>query len=256
MTNDKTVSELIGETAAHRDRAIAEAEEKKRAMWARIPRLAEVDGVLARTGSRIMAAAAAGGDVAARVSEIERENERLLAERAQLLASRGVAEDFDKPQFDCAVCGDTGYDGSRVCACVRRKHNAYLYNKSGLGKVLAGQSFDTFELSYYSTAASRAVNGVTERENMQAIVVRCKAAAKQIGPKCVNLLLMGGTGLGKTHLSSAVAKEVINAGYAVIYDSAQNIFGEYQRRAGKLHQNGGRGGRRRRTAGGAEKRNL
>ena len=183
MTNDKTVSELIGETAAHRDRAIAEAEEKKRAMWARIPRLAEVDGVLARTGSRIMAAAAAGGDVAARVSEIERENERLLAERAQLLASRGVAEDFDKPQFDCAVCGDTGYDGSRVCACVRRKHNAYLYNKSGLGKVLAGQSFDTFELSYYSTAASRAVNGVTERENMQAIVVRCKAAAKQIGPK-------------------------------------------------------------------------
>ena len=45
MTNDKTVSELIGETAAHRDRAIAEAEEKKRAMWARIPRLAEVDGV-------------------------------------------------------------------------------------------------------------------------------------------------------------------------------------------------------------------
>ena len=228
MTNDKTVSELIGETAAHRDRAIAEAEEKKRAMWARIPRLAEVDGVLARTGSRIMAAAAAGGDVAARVSEIEGENERLLAARARSFASRGVAEDFDKPQFDCAVCGDTGYDGSRVCACVRRKHNAYLYNKSGLGKVLAGQSFDTFELSYYSTAASRAVNGVTERENMQAIVVRCKAAAKQIGPKCVNLLLMGGTGLGKTHLSSAVAKEVINAGYAVIYDSAQNIFGEYE----------------------------
>ena len=30
---------------------LPEAEEKKRAMWARIPRLAEVDGVLARTGS-------------------------------------------------------------------------------------------------------------------------------------------------------------------------------------------------------------
>ena len=79
MTNDKTVSEIIGETAANRDRAIAEAEAKRRAMWARIPRLAEMDGVLSRTGSRIMAAAAAGGDVAARVAEIERENERLLA---------------------------------------------------------------------------------------------------------------------------------------------------------------------------------
>lgn len=174
MTNDKTVSEIIGETAANRDRAIAEAEAKRRAMWARIPRLAELDGVLSRTGSRIMAAAAAGGDVAARVAEIERENERLHAERAQLLASRGVAADFDAPQFACAVCGDTGYDGSRVCECVRRKHNAYLYNKSGLGKVLAGQSFDSFELGYYSMAASRAVNGVTERENMQSIVACCK----------------------------------------------------------------------------------
>lgn len=114
MTNDKIVSELIGETAAHRDRAIAEAEEKKRAMWARIPRLAEVDGVLARTGSRIMAAAAAGGDVAARVSEIERENERLLAERAQLLASRGVAEDFDKPRLTVPSAADTAMTASRL----------------------------------------------------------------------------------------------------------------------------------------------
>ena len=63
MTNDKTVSEIIGETAANRDRAIAEAEAKRRAMWARIPRLAELDGVLSRTGSRIMAAAAAGGRI-------------------------------------------------------------------------------------------------------------------------------------------------------------------------------------------------
>ena len=43
------------------------AEAKRRAMWARIPRLAELDGVLSRTGSRIMAAAAAGGMAACRV---------------------------------------------------------------------------------------------------------------------------------------------------------------------------------------------
>ena len=94
MTNDKTVSEIIGETAANRDRAIAEAEAKRRAMWARIPRLAELDGVLSRTGSRIMAAAAAGGDVAARVAEIERETERLHAERGQRPHDLFVAAHF------------------------------------------------------------------------------------------------------------------------------------------------------------------
>ena len=42
---------------------------------------------------------------------------------------------------------------------------------------------------------------------------------------------MGGTGLGKTHLSSAVAKRVIERGYDVFYTGAVDLFSqfEYQR---------------------------
>jgi DNA replication protein DnaC len=36
--------------------------------------------------------------------------------------------------------------------------------------------------------------------------------------------MIGSTGLGKTHLSSAIAKEVLKKGYTVVYESAQNIF--------------------------------
>ena len=43
------------------------------------------------------------------------------------------------------------------------------------------------------------------------------------------LLFFGETGLGKTHLSLSIAGEVINAGYSVIYNSAQNIFNELQK---------------------------
>ena len=39
---------------------------------------------------------------------------------------------------------------------------------------------------------------------------------------------MGGTGLGKTHLSLAIANVVINRGYSVIYGTAQNILGDLQ----------------------------
>ena len=38
-----------------------------------------------------------------------------------------------------------------------------------------------------------------------------------------NLLMQGGTGLGKTHLSLAIAHEAIEKGYGVIYGSAQNM---------------------------------
>ena len=42
-----------------------------------------------------------------------------------------------------------------------------------------------------------------------------------------NLLLVGTTGTGKTHISTAIAREVISRGYDVIYDSAQNILSDF-----------------------------
>lgn len=36
--------------------------------------------------------------------------------------------------------------------------------------------------------------------------------------------MYGETGLGKTHLSLAIANEVIKKGFSVVYDSAQNLF--------------------------------
>ena len=38
------------------------------------------------------------------------------------------------------------------------------------------------------------------------------------------MFLWGGTGLGKTHLSLAIANEVLQKGYSVIYDSAINLM--------------------------------
>ena len=41
-------------------------------------------------------------------------------------------------------------------------------------------------------------------------------------------LLVGGTGLGKTHLSTSVAKSLIDNGYDVVYEIAQNIFSDFE----------------------------
>lgn len=43
-----------------------------------------------------------------------------------------------------------------------------------------------------------------------------------------NLLLIGTTGTGKTHISTAIAKEVISQGFDVLYDSVQNIINDFE----------------------------
>ena len=56
----------------------------------------------------------------------------------------------------------------------------------------------------------------------------CIGYATNFSKGAKNLLFTGGTGLGKTHLSLAIANVVINRGYSVIYGTAQNILGDLQ----------------------------
>ena len=50
-----------------------------------------------------------------------------------------------------------------------------------------------------------------------------------------NLLLTGGTGLGKTFLSAAIAREVSGKGFSVVYDTAGHIFERFNAFAHYIH---------------------
>ena len=51
-----------------------------------------------------------------------------------------------------------------------------------------------------------------------------RAFAGDFDKKKTNLLLLGGTGLGKTHLSTAIAREAIERGFDVVYETAQGLL--------------------------------
>jgi DNA replication protein DnaC len=52
----------------------------------------------------------------------------------------------------------------------------------------------------------------------------CKDYAENFIPNATGLYMYGKTGLGKTHLSLAIANEVIDKGYDVYYGSIQSIM--------------------------------
>ena len=59
---------------------------------------------------------------------------------------------------------------------------------------------------------------------MENVCAYLKHYADNFTPASKSLLMIGKTGLGKTHLSLAVANRVLDRGFNVYYDSAQGIM--------------------------------
>ena len=93
---------------------------------------------------------------------------------------------------------------------------------SGLGNLLESQSFESFDLKYYREGK--------ERDMMEKALLKCRQYAANFSDKKKNsnLLLFGSTGLGKTHLSTSIAKEVIERGCDVVYRTANNLFADFE----------------------------
>jgi DNA replication protein DnaC len=203
--------------SALREKALNEALQSTAALDEKYPDIAEIDKELSAVSSRIIAAMRSE-NCEAEMNKIKERNLCLQEERRQKLLSYGIPEDYDTPVFSCPVCGDTGYDGKTFCSCVIKMCAVDAYLSSGLGKALLDQTFENFSLKYY---------GGKSRDDMSDVLDTCIDFAQNFGTGA-NLLLTGGTGLGKTHLSSAIAQKVIDKGYTVVYESAQTVFDSYE----------------------------
>ena len=201
--------------------AEARADERRRELDARFPDVAEIDFELSRTGERIFAAIREGREgVEDRIAALRRDNEALRRRRAQLLEAYGYPADYSELKYDCTVCSDTGYVGIKMCTCMRAELTKLGYESSGLGRLMEEQSFDTFSLTYYTGE---------NRERMRYNLRSLKAFADSFGEEdSKSWLLFGATGLGKTHLSTSVAKTVLDRGYDVVYETAQNFFSDFE----------------------------
>lgn len=204
-------------------RAKEAAEKKANELRARFPELAAIDSELAETGFKIFAEATKGAaGLDERINKLRRENEELQRARAMFLESKGYPADCTSVKYECEKCSDTGFIGNKMCDCMRRSLVLAGYESSGIGKLIRTQSFETFNLKYYNQSPE-------QRKNMEHNLQVCKSYAESFSPENgENLLFCGTTGLGKTHLSTSIAKAVIESGNDVVYDTAQNIMSDFE----------------------------
>ncbi len=207
-------------------RAQEDADARRAELYAAIPSLRAMDARLSEFGLRILEAALNSGDTDEQISSLRAENERICRERAELLRRNGYPADYSDPQYECDKCRDTGYVGIKMCSCMRRALTEAGMSASGLSGLLDKQSFENFNLDYYRDDAR-------VYECMQHNFKTAKQYAEQFElsatrPIPESLLFLGGTGLGKTHLSTAIARVVIERGYDVYYNSAVGMLSDFE----------------------------
>lgn len=194
--------------------------DRKLELYAKIPALSSLDREISSVGVKVMGAALKGGDVEAAIAQMRAEHDALREKRADLLREAGYPADYTDIRYRCAACSDTGFIGTKMCDCMRRELILAGYESAGIASLMERQSFDSFTLSYYDGE---------NRENMERNVEILSLFAKEFADRSAeNYLLIGGTGLGKTHLSTSVARVVIDGGFDVVYDTAQGMFSVFE----------------------------
>lgn len=154
----------------------------------------------------------------------------------QLLVENGYPENYLEPVFQCAFCEDTGYVGTgkkQLCTCAKALYAALLEQD---GSFKEEETFETFDPRRFPETALDA-GGETQRGRMLKFRDYCEKYADSLPhPEKKNLLLYGGSGLGKTFLLRCIhararqrdipalcltANQLIRIARKAIFDRAQ-----------------------------------
>ena len=160
-----------------------------------------------------------GSDPTDELRALERVNLDTQAQRAELLTSCHLPVDYTDDIYTCPDCRDTGYVHGQPCRCLLRRYNAELTRDLSRLLQSGDESFEHFDLTLYDESA---------RPKMERVFQVCRTFAQTFRPGTMNLLLQGGTGLGKTYLSACIARVVAGAGYAVAYETAASALDAFE----------------------------
>ena len=200
-------------------------------LYRRQPRLRELDRAIGGTMAELAGLAISGKPIQAdgpEIADIRRRNLELQAQRAELLHTLGYEPDALDPTPACTKCGDSGWAGAEMCTCLKELcAQEQMKALTALLNLTDEQNFDRLRLDVYSDQPWEGKR--SPRENMKRVVTVCEGFARRFPDYPLhNLLLSGGTGLGKTFLSGCIAREVSGHGYSVVYDTAISLFSTFE----------------------------
>lgn len=211
-------------------KAVDDAEKRKTEIYSLNPRFFEIETELKDIGVKTAKTVLNGGNVKENLNSLKEKSDNLKKEYNSLLEKYSVSEAYLKPKYFCSKCNDTGYvetdNKTLICDCLKDLITEENCRKLSEISPLKLSTFDSFTMDYYD---NKVVDRVNVLDRMSKIYNYCLNYADNFNLHSTNILMQGGTGLGKTHLSLAIANELIRKGFGVVYVTAPDILSKLQR---------------------------
>ncbi len=220
--------EILKNRDIKRQRKIDEAIIKKRKIYKDYPELEEIEKNINLLALKITRNIVASDEI---TRQVEKENMKLKLDKMEekkkrILKKIGITEADLEPDFDCKICNDTGMvtkdNITSYCNCFKQEVLNNTYKQSNILK-LEEENFKTFDNCYYSNKKDKEKYGIDKSplENIELIKKISQDFCKNIkNNNQKSLLFTGNTGLGKTFISNCIAKDVIDQGMNVVYQTS------------------------------------
>ena len=223
---ESKLRELLVSYERKRDRAESDLEERKKDVYNQIPEIKNIDDEVASIGlklARLVLSNPSNKDEILKESKIKMKE--LKERKEELLKQYKVPDWYLDVQYNCNTCNDRGFlQNGHKCNCLKQEIINNAYKMSNLSKVLHNQNFSTLDTSIFSKERVSGSN-ISPYENILEIVAICELFIMNFDKdNGENLLFYGDTGLGKTFMCNCIAKELLDKGHLVIYQTAFKMF--------------------------------
>ena len=219
------ISKILSEYEKMRDKALKEYEERKREIHSFVPRIKEIEIAMAKISITASKKIFENPENQIEIlDQAEISIKKLQQEKAFLLTENNIPLIYMEVHYNCKLCKDTGFlKNGEKCNCFIQKMLNESYKMSNLNDVLGRENFDTFNLDLFSKSPFKE-EPLTPWENMKNILDTSLKFTRDFDKKYENLLFYGNTGLGKTFLCNSIAKELLDKGKIVVYQTSFKIL--------------------------------
>lgn len=218
-------SQVFSDVDFKRLEVLADFTEQRDRIFESVPEIKDIEEEIRTLGADSARAIIKKDD--GKKAEIKKKIEALRKKEKALLKAAGYPETALERKFYCNKCKDTGFVNGKVCSCVTDEIIKLKQNKFTKLSPAPKADFESFDLNYYPKEPLQVgKRSIIPYQSMEAAYNYCKDYAANFTPNSKSLLLIGSSGLGKTHLACSIAKEVMEKKYTVMYASAQVLFGK------------------------------
>jgi len=154
---------------------------------------------------------------------LESKLKSLKAERLDLLGDLGLDDSYLKMTYHCNICKDKGIYKGKSCQCRKKLLAEKLYDQSMIYERISKENFSTFNINLFRK--SRQENEpISPYENMKSILEAIRNYLNKFEKGATNLYFFGNVGTGKTFMINCIAKELMDKGVSVLYQSSGELL--------------------------------